>query len=135
MFFYDTSLHIIIITFEQLTYYECVVTIYLILKNDLIVQKVSCPSLKMSFALLFCLHFFIKLLLKFLFGELHFTNGSVVLYPPLTSWRKNIQFRKCLFDIWVSSVFNTGPAGYTEEEAQKLRKYGCCGLQGALYWL
>jgi len=42
----------------------------------------------MSFALLLCVQLLIKLLLKFLFGEVHFTNGPVVFYPPLASWKK-----------------------------------------------
>lgn len=89
----------------------------------------------MSFALLLCVQFVIKLLLEFLLGEVHFTNGSVVFYPPLTSWRKDIQFRKCLRDICVSPAFNAGLAGYTDEKAQRLRNDGCCGLWSALYWL
>lgn len=48
----------------------------------------------MSFGLLLRLQLVIKLLLQFLFGEVHFTNGSVVLYPPLAAWRKSVQFRK-----------------------------------------
>lgn len=62
-------------------------------------KVVSCPSLKLSFGLLLRFQLVIKFLLEFLFGEVHFTNGSVVFYPPLASWRKGIQFRKCLCDI------------------------------------
>lgn len=85
----------------------------------------------MSFALLLCLQLFIKLLLEFLFGEVHFTNGSVVFYPPLASWRKDIQFRKCLCDILGVSclrgkyvqAFNAGLARYTDEKGSKPQKW------------
>lgn len=89
----------------------------------------------MSFALLLRLQLVVKLLLEFLFGEVHFTNGSVVFYPPLASWRKDVQFSKCLCDIWVSPAFNAGLAGYPDKKAQKLRNDGCYGLCSALYWL
>lgn len=42
----------------------------------------------MPFALLLSLKLVFKLLLEFLFAKVHFTNGSVVFYPPLTSWEK-----------------------------------------------
>lgn len=87
----------------------------------------------MSFALLLRLQLVVKLLLEFLFGEVHFTNGSVVFYPPLTSWKKCVQFSNCLCDIWMSPAFNAGIAGYTDKKAQKLIKDGCSGPCSALY--
>lgn len=62
---------------------DCVTHFY----NSMI-SKVSCPSLQMPFALLLSLKLVLKLLLEFLFAKVHFTNGSVVFYPPLTSWKK-----------------------------------------------
>lgn len=69
----------------------------------------------MSFAVLLCLQLLLKLLLEFLFGEVHFTNGSVVFYPPLTSGKKGVQFSICLCDISVLPTSNAGLAGYTEK--------------------
>lgn len=45
----------------------------------------SCLSLSLFLALLLRLQLVIKFLLEFLFREVHFTNGSVVLYSPLSS--------------------------------------------------
>lgn len=47
----------------------------------------------MPFALLLGLKLVLKLLLEFLFSEVHFTNGSVIFYPPLASWRKGLDVR------------------------------------------
>lgn len=74
----------------------------------------------MSFALLLSLQLGFKLLLEFLFSEVHFTNGPVVLYPPLTSCRKGIQFGQCLSNILMFPLFNADQAGYTDKKAQKL---------------
>lgn len=54
------------------------------------ISKVSCPSIQVPFALLLSLKLVLKLLLEFLFAKVHFTNGSVVFYPPLTSWEKKV---------------------------------------------
>lgn len=62
--------------------------IFLIYVDDSVLFRVSCLPLQMPFALLLSLQLVLKLLLEFLFGEVHFTNGSVVFYPPLASWRK-----------------------------------------------
>lgn len=64
---------------------DCVTHFY----NSMI-SKVSCPSIQVPFALLLSLKLVLKLLLEFLFAKVHFTNGSVVFYPPLTSWEKKV---------------------------------------------
>lgn len=61
----------------------------------------------MPFALLLTLKLVLKLLLKFLFGEVHFTNSSVIFYPPLTSWRKGINFTNDQYDSQVLPLLNT----------------------------
>lgn len=66
---------------------------YLSIKSSEIVWPLcefSRLSIKMSFALLLCLQLVVKLLLKFLFGKVHFPNGSVVFYPPLACWRTDV---------------------------------------------
>lgn len=49
--------------------------------------------------------------------------------------QKNVQFRKCLCDIWMSATFTADLGGCTDKKVQKLRNDACYGLWSALYWL
>lgn len=67
-------------------------TVIIYLNSNLIIYlfirfnyEMSCLSLSLFLALLLRLQLVIKFLLEFLFREVHFTNGSVVLYSPLSS--------------------------------------------------
>lgn len=82
--------------------------------------KVSCPSLKLSFALLLRIQLVIKLLLEFLFGELHFTNGSVVFDPPFPSWWETRVEKMSVCDIWMSAAFSASKN--SEKEPGKAQK-------------
>lgn len=87
-----------------------------------------CLSLSVSFALLLRLQLVIKLLLEFLFVELHFTNGSVVFYPPLASWRKDTQFGKCLCDILGVSCLTRDEQAIQRKRHKMLRITECTAL-------
>lgn len=85
------------------------IIILLIYVDDLVLFKVSCLPLKMPFALLLSLQLVLKLLLEFLFGEVHFPNGSVVFYPPLASWRKRHKpHRRSMRQLSASFGYYTG---------------------------